>query len=62
MLGPDRPMFPRVWASAATFAALLAKYAPPREPPRPGILNISEEQSASFIRNFNPLQFAEDVR
>ena len=36
--------------------------APPREPPAPGVLTIAEEQSASFQRNFNPLQYAGDVR
>jgi peptide/nickel transport system substrate-binding protein len=57
-------MVPRVWAPAATVAALLVPWgcAPPREPAAPGVLNITEEQSSSFIRNFNPLQFAGDVR
>jgi peptide/nickel transport system substrate-binding protein len=44
--------------------ALLAHTActAPREPPSPGVLTITEEQSSSFVRNFNPLQFAGDVR
>jgi peptide/nickel transport system substrate-binding protein len=36
--------------------------APPREPPAPGVLTIAEEQAASFQRNFNPLQYASEVR
>jgi peptide/nickel transport system substrate-binding protein len=52
------PRFPVV------LGALLAQTGctAPREARDPGVLTITEEQSASFVRNFNPLQFAGDVR
>jgi peptide/nickel transport system substrate-binding protein len=43
-----------LWAHTACTA--------PREAIPPGVLTITEEQSASFVRNFNPLQYAGDVR
>jgi peptide/nickel transport system substrate-binding protein len=48
--------------AASVLCALALGCAPPREPPPPGVLTITEEQSATFIRNFNPLQYAGDVR
>src|SRR5688572_32260924 len=62
--GPLRPMA-AFWSRLSVVAGALLAHtgcAAPREATAPGVLNITEGQSASFIRNFNPLQFAGDVR
>lgn len=48
--------------ATSVLCALALGCASPRERPAPGVLTITEEQSATFIRNFNPLQYAGDVR
>jgi peptide/nickel transport system substrate-binding protein len=45
-----------------TLLTLLGGCAPRREAPAAGVLRVAEEQSTSFIRNFNPLNYAGDVR
>jgi peptide/nickel transport system substrate-binding protein len=46
----------------AALAGLLAACASPRQPTPPGVLTVAEEQATSFVRNFNPLNYAADVR
>jgi peptide/nickel transport system substrate-binding protein len=49
-------------AVAGGVAGTLCGCAAPRESAAPGVLRVAEEQSTSFIRNFNPLNYAGDVR
>jgi peptide/nickel transport system substrate-binding protein len=69
--GPERVcwapivMSLRMWAGAITAAALAVPAgacAGRRDPPPPGVLRVAEEQGTSFVRNFNPLNYAGDVR
>jgi peptide/nickel transport system substrate-binding protein len=57
----------RAWAPVAAngalaLASLLTGCAPRRPAPATGVLRVAEEQSTSFVRNFNPLNYAGDVR
>jgi peptide/nickel transport system substrate-binding protein len=53
------------WRAAGGVIALascLPACAPRREAPPAGVLRVAEEQSTSFVRDFNPLNYAGDVR
>jgi peptide/nickel transport system substrate-binding protein len=69
MLGPPVMTSWRALASAAAVGSLTLGAGIPlggcvarREAPAAGVLRVAEEQSTSFIRNFNPLNYAGDVR
>lgn len=49
-------------ALAALLAAALAGCTGPRREPPPGVLVVTQEQTASWVRNFNPLTTAASAR